>query len=475
MSQRRYPPARLRFLKARLSILVRPSFLVAIVFLSAVGLVVKEYWTNPDFLKLSQNQATFAPTSSNSQSLLSDEDRAIAADIDNLSVLDYDKEKAKILGATSLDSQNQVKKQNEAQLKKILDLAKKNQKANEIQSTTKSQTINTSSTSGQNPFLKQAQNLLEFKLGPNEQVSNVNNSTLFNHGLQAPQNSLNLGIINSNFRNQNPNGNLKNVLETAINQSNNQSLENPTATTSGNQNILSQLRQTTNNSNLPNPSTNQRLRPNQINPLVDTTVFNQPLNNQVQNPYNNFNNTQLPNNNYNQQNFNNQVQNSYNNFNNNQLRPNNYNQQNFNNQVPNLNYNQQNFNNQVQNPYNNFNNTQLSKNNYNQQNFNNQVQNPYSNFNNNQLRPNNYNQQNFNNQVQNPYSNFNNSKITGNRYSPEIQTRIQNIYNRLRNRNTPNTYSAPNNSINTGFQQSNQQQFNSPYSTQNPTQFPNNY
>ena len=423
MSQRRYPPARLRFLKARLSILVRPSFLVAIVFLSAVGLVVKEYWTNPDFLKLSQNQATFAPTSSNSQSLLSDEDRAIAADIDNLSVLDYDKEKAKILGATSLDSQNQVKKQNEAQLKKILDLAKKNQKANEIQSTTKSQTINTSSTSGQNPFLKQAQNLLEFKLGPNEQVSNVNNSTLFNHGLQAPQNSLNLGIINSNFRNQNPNGNLKNVLETAINQSNNQSLENPTATTSGNQNILSQLRQTTNNSNLPNPSTNQRLRPNQINPLVDTTVFNQPLNNQVQNPYNNFNNTQLPNNNYNQQNFNNQV--------------------------PNLNYNQQNFNNQVQNPY--------------------------SNFNNNQLRPNNYNQQNFNNQVQNPYSNFNNSKITGNRYSPEIQTRIQNIYNRLRNRNTPNTYSAPNNSINTGFQQSNQQQFNSPYSTQNPTQFPNNY
>ena len=56
MARSRFGSRRLRYLKARLSIFTRPAFLVAAVFLSVVGFVVKEYWTNPDFFELSQIQ-----------------------------------------------------------------------------------------------------------------------------------------------------------------------------------------------------------------------------------------------------------------------------------------------------------------------------------------------------------------------------------------------------------------------------------
>ncbi|MEL7242821.1 MAG: hypothetical protein AAGM40_10795, partial [Cyanobacteria bacterium J06573_2] len=82
------------------------------------------------------------------------------------------------------------------------------------------------------------------------------------------------------------------------------------------------------------------------------------------------------------------------------------------------------------------------------------------------------------NSFQNPYNNFNNqTRVNG--YSPQIQTRINNIYDRLVNRDFPgaatrNNYTAPNVNINRGFQQPNVQQFNSPYSQQNQIQYPNN-
>jgi hypothetical protein len=455
MSRSRYGSHRLRYLKARLSILARPSFLMALVFLSAVGLVIKEYWTNPDFLKFAQNQQVFplTPTSSSNQSLISEEDKAIAADIDNLSVLDYDKQKTQIPATTDIDDRNQVKKQNEAQLSKILDLAKKNTVANEIKPNTQTQISNTSSTSQQNPFLAQAKNLLKFNIGNNED-SRVNNLAPFSSGLQTPQTSFNLGIQNSNSANQNQNTTPENALKAAVNKSNNQTQENLTATTSTNNNIFGQSAQTSSNSILPTTTANSGLRQNGINPLVDTTLFNQPLNSQQQNPSNNFNNTQLPTNNYNQPGINNQAPNPYNNFSNTQLPTNNYNQPGINNQVP--------------NPYNNFSNTQLPTNNYNQPGINNQVPNPYNNFNN----------QPSNDRSQNPDSNFNNDRIMGSRYDMSTQTRINNIYNKLNNSNnpavfTPNNYAAPNNNINTGVQP-NIQQFNPTYSPQNPLQVPNN-
>ncbi|MEA5596502.1 hypothetical protein [Rivularia sp. UHCC 0363] len=392
----RYTSPRLRYLKARLSVLTRPSFLIAAVFLTTVGFVIKEYWTNPDFLKFTDNQL---PSTSSNQSPLSEEDKAIAADIDNLSIINYDQQQAQIPITTNIKERDKLKKQNQEQLTKILDLAQKSETANEIKSNTQSATTNTLSPSAQNPFLAQAENLLKFN-GSNEQPAIANNISPFS-SLQVPQTSSN-GINN----NSNQNVASESALKTAIDRPNNQSQGNSTAATS------------TNNLTLPTSPINQGLRQNPSNPLVDTTVFNQPLNTQPQNPYSNFNNNQI--------------------------------------QYPDNNYNQ---------PY-DFNNNQYL-NNYNQQNS-------YSNYNN-QLPTNNYNQPNLNNQVQ-PYSN-NNTLITGNRYSPEIQTRINNIYNRLNNRNnptvTPNTYSSPINA-GTNFPQPNVQQFNSPYSQQTPVQYPNN-
>ena len=468
MSQKRYSFPRLRYLKARLLVLARPGFLIAVAFLSAVGFTVKEYWTNPNFLKFSLNRESFPQElPSNSQSALSDEDRAIAADIGNLSVLDYDKKQSDITLKTSISQKAQ--KQNQEKINDILDTAKKNQNGNEINSNINSQKVITSSTSPQNPFLKQAENLLQFRLDSNKQVANVNNLSSLTSGFQTPQDSFRLGLGSSNYINNNQNTIPESALQAAINQSNSQNQESTAATTSNNINLLGQLSQITNNSS----ATDNRLRPNPDNPLVNTTIFNQPLNNQVttnnsnqlgvnnqlQNSYSNFNNNQLPTGNNNQPGVNNQLQNPYGSFNN-QLPATSYiqpvpNSSFNNNQLPTTSYVQPNL-------YNNFNN--------------NQQQNPYNNLNNNQLPSIN---NNFNGQVQNPYSNSNNNQITGNRYSPEIRARVNRIYNRLINRNNPtvvnpNTYTVPNNNINTGFGQPNTQQLNSPYSTQNPVQYPNN-
>ena len=450
---------RLRYLKARLSIFTRPSFLAALVFLSCLGFVVKEYWTNPDFLKFTQNQSAPSLTPSN-QSSLSEEDRAIAADIDNLSILDYDKQKANIPINININDSKKIKEQNDAQLNKILDLAEKSQEANEINpNTTQSQTANTPSTSQPNPFLKQAEDLLKFKFDTGNTNANVNSLSPFSTDSQTSQNSFNLGINNSNS------ANYESALQKAINESNkNQQVQENSA-----KNTLTQNEQ---KAPPQNSSANQNLPQSQTSNLVNTNLFNQPLNTQTQNPANN----------YTQPGFNNQSQ-PYGNFNNNQFPANNYTQPglntqsqpygNFNNnQFPANNYTQLGLNNQSQNPYGNFNNTQIPGNNYTQptpnNNFNNNFnnnpqQNPYNNFNGNQPPA--------NNRVQNPYNNFNNTQTSVNGYSPQTQTRINNIYNKLVNQDfpsaaTPNTY--------TSVQQPNVQQFNSPYSPQNQIQYPNN-
>ncbi len=464
MSRFRYRSPRLRYLRARLSIFTRPSFLAALVFLSCLGFVVKEYWTNPDFLKFAQNQEAPSQTSSSSDFSLSDEDRAIAADIDNLSVLDFDKQQANIPITTNINDGKKIKQQNEAQLNKILDLAQKNQKANEIKpNTTQSQTTNTPSTPQQNPFLNQAKDLLKFKFDTANINGNVDSLSPFSTDSQTPQNSFNLGV------NKSQSANPESALQKAINDSNknNQIQEKSAENNSTDKKTFGQLPQDGQKAPSSDSLTNQNLRQSQTDSLVNTNLFNQPLNNPSQNPYGNFNNTQVPGNNYTQPGLNNQSQNPYGNFNNNQFPANNYTQ-------PGLN-------NQSQNPYGNFNNTQVPGNNYTQPGLNNQSQNPYGNFNNNpQQNP----YSNFNrnqvpgNQVQNPYNNFNNTQPRVNQYSPQTQTRINNIYNRLINRELPsaanrNNYTAPNNNINT-VQQPNVQQFNSPYSPQNQIQYPNN-
>ncbi len=471
MSRFRHRSPRLRYLRARLSIFTRPSFLAALVFLSCLGFVVKEYWTNPDFLKFAQSQEATSQTSSSSDSSLSDEDRAIAADIDNLSVLDFDKQQANIPATTNINDSKKIKQQNEAQLNKILDLAQKNQKANGIKPNTTTPTTNTPSTSQQNPFLKQAKDLLNFKFDTGNINGNVDSLSPFSTDSQTPQNSFNLGV------NNNQSANPESALQKAINDSNKnkQIQENSAGNNSIDKKTFGQLPQDGQKAPSSDSSTNQNLRQNQTDSLVNTNLFNQPLNNQPQNPYGNFNNNQFPADNYTQPGLNNQSQNPYGNFNNNQFPANNYTQPglnnqsqnpygNTNNQFPTNNYIQPGLNNQSQNPYGSFNN-QLPGNNFN----NNPQQNYYSNFNNTQVPG---------NQVQNPYNNFNNTQIGNNGYTPQTQTRINNAYNRLINQDfagaaTRNNYTAPNNNINT-VQQPNVQQFNSPYSPQNQIQYPNN-
>ncbi|MEO1433196.1 MAG: hypothetical protein AAFV71_29860 [Cyanobacteria bacterium J06633_8] len=493
MTRSRFVSPRLRYLKARLSIFTSSSFLAALVFLSSLGFVIKEYWTNPNFLKFSQNQQAPSPPLSNSQSSLSDEDRAIAADIDNLSILDFDKQQASIPVTTKIDESEKIKQQNQTQLKKILDFNKKTQKANEIKpSAIKQQTANIPSASQDNPFLKQANNLLKFKLDSSKQDKDVNNLSPFSTNSQTPHNSFGLGITSGNSVNPSLSGTSESALQKAINQSvkNRQTKEKLTADNLNNQDTSNRLVEPGEKQ-----TTNQRLLPKPTNSFVDTRVLNQPFNNQYQNPYNKYNNSQVPRNNLAQPGLNNQYQNPYSNFNNTQTPRNNLAQPGLNNQyqnpynnynnsqVPRNNLVQPGLNNQYQNPYNNYNNTQVPRNNLVQPNntynnfSNNRQQNPYSNFNRNQIPT--------NNQFQNPSNNFNNSQIRNNSFSPQIQTRLNNAYNRLKNRNSativnPNTYNAPNNNINNinninrGLQQPNLQQFNSPYYQQNQIQYPNN-
>jgi hypothetical protein len=77
-----YPPAYLRYFKAGLWNLAKPSFWGAAIVLSVIGLGIGEYWSNR---KISTNQPKEEVTSLQSDnSALSPEDKAITANLDNL-------------------------------------------------------------------------------------------------------------------------------------------------------------------------------------------------------------------------------------------------------------------------------------------------------------------------------------------------------------------------------------------------------
>ena len=78
-------PASLRYLKARLRPLTRPPVWGGAIFVSVVGLVAWEYSVNPELLQSSEHNAVVESGSNNSS--LSPEDSAIGADIDSSPVL----------------------------------------------------------------------------------------------------------------------------------------------------------------------------------------------------------------------------------------------------------------------------------------------------------------------------------------------------------------------------------------------------
>ncbi|BAT51649.1 hypothetical protein NOS3756_05760 [Nostoc sp. NIES-3756] len=87
MPNHRYPSPYWRYFRARLSNLGKPSFWGTAIFLSVVGLFVHQYWTNPQIANNPNIENTNADDSE-----LSEEDKAIAADIDNLPSLFADTE-----------------------------------------------------------------------------------------------------------------------------------------------------------------------------------------------------------------------------------------------------------------------------------------------------------------------------------------------------------------------------------------------
>ncbi len=160
MSPQNHSPASVRYLKARLWNLARPSFWGTAIFLSVIGLLIRQYWINPNFFSTvrTENPANTEPL----EFFLSEEDKAIAADIDNLPVLFYES-KQKNLSDTVIKLKQQIKvvqKQAASENKARRQNNIRNQIKLNYEAITKQNRL---SSKVENPFLQRANKLLEFK------------------------------------------------------------------------------------------------------------------------------------------------------------------------------------------------------------------------------------------------------------------------------------------------------------------------
>ncbi|MBD2438384.1 hypothetical protein [Nostoc sp. FACHB-110] len=174
MSNHRYPPAYLRYLKARLLNFSKPAFWGTAIFLSVLGLVIREYWTNPDAFTYKHNSTA---TVNNTSDSLSEEEKAIAADIDNLPVLYNDVEKA--TGPITILPPKDNSKANQG--KNLLQTLINQQKSAKNSALTPSvpSSNNSSLTDDNNPFITQTENLLRF--------GTLNNNTQLSANSSQPQ------------------------------------------------------------------------------------------------------------------------------------------------------------------------------------------------------------------------------------------------------------------------------------------------
>ncbi|MCC5636776.1 hypothetical protein LC593_13060 [Nostoc sp. CHAB 5844] len=157
MSNRHYPPAYLRYLKARLWNFSKPAFWGTAIFLSVLGLVIREYWTNPNAFTSKQNSEV---TTGKTGDSLSAEDKAIAADIDNLPVLYNDVEQATSPVTFTSPTDNSKSKKGKDFLQDVIN----KQKSSKDTKLNPSLGISdgTSVSDGKNPFVAQTENLLQF-------------------------------------------------------------------------------------------------------------------------------------------------------------------------------------------------------------------------------------------------------------------------------------------------------------------------
>lgn len=283
MSPRRYPPAYLRYLRARLWNLGRPAFWGTAIFLSVLGLGIREYWANPDFLTFLQNNKQ-AATQKPPDSSLSDEDRAIAADIDNLPVLINDAQQSKLLIAPS----TRKEKSQENESKNLLDdlISKQQEAAKNAKSNPVGIRDNVPAAKVTNPFVAQAESLLQAgTANSGSQLFGVksSNTSSVQPGIAGSFSNLGIGSPNQINNNQNPAP--ISALQTAINES----TQKPSSLNNTTSNQTSTIGRSLPSNDLPNQgfSANTQLNTNPNAP-ISTTGYTQPtVTNQPQNNYTN--------------------------------------------------------------------------------------------------------------------------------------------------------------------------------------------
>jgi hypothetical protein len=240
MPHRHYPPAYLRYLKARLWNLGRPGFWVTAIFLSLVGLVIWEYWSNPDIL-VYKPKTPVAPQKP-SDSSLSEENKAIAADIDNLPVLFNDFDQATLSLTANTPKEKADAKKSKSLLEDLIN-KQKSVSDSKLKSGIGKNNPEPSST-WKNPFVTQTENLL--RTGTVDSNSQFIGIKSFN-GASETQNqetSSSLGIGLTNQTNKNQNSPSISPLQAALNQSTNQNLSNLNGTSGTQTNSLGRVSDT---------------------------------------------------------------------------------------------------------------------------------------------------------------------------------------------------------------------------------------
>ncbi|MBE8998621.1 hypothetical protein IQ274_10455 [Nostoc sp. LEGE 12447] len=319
MPHRHYPPAYLRYLRARLWNLGRPGFWVTAIFLSVVGLVTWEYWSNPDIFVYKQKNKVTSQTPTDSS--LSAENRAIAADIDNLPVLFNDFEQATL----SLTA-NTPKEKTEAKNSKSLleDVINKQKSANDAKLNPTLGVNGNTPPVLKNPFVVQTENLLRTGTVDNNQFLGIKTLTGASEPKEGEQTSSNLGIGFTNQTNKNQNSSSVSPLQAILNQSTNQKLSGFNGTTATQTNALGRASEPGTTLMPPmNSLSSQNSLPS--TGLTTGTGYMSTGKNLQQNPYSNLNNGQVvPNNGLNTgTGYTNLQPNPYNNLNNGQVVPSN--------------------------------------------------------------------------------------------------------------------------------------------------------
>ncbi|MEH2284559.1 MAG: hypothetical protein V7K90_25090 [Nostoc sp.] len=288
MPHRHYPPAYLRYLKARLWNLGRPGFWVTAIFLSVVGLVIWKYWSNPDIFVYEQKKPVVLQKSADSS--LSEENKAIAADIDNLPVLFNDFEEATLsLTANAPKEKTQTKKS-----KGLLeDVINKQKSATDTKLNPGLGVNGDTSPVAKNPFVVQTENLLRGgTVDSSNQFLGLKTLDAASEPTGGEQTSSNLGIGFTNQTNKNQNSLSISPLQAALNQSTNQKLSSFNGITATQPNVLGQVSDPATTLMPPvNSLPSQNYLPS--TGLTPGTGYTSTGTNLPQNPYNNLNNGQV--------------------------------------------------------------------------------------------------------------------------------------------------------------------------------------